>query len=148
MSRLLGRYKTFPITLYRLQQNKKVILKEFLAQAELGKNSYDYRLQEDGLIHPNETEFVSHPNGISLRPFGLALKNMSLRYKFKYAYEIPKNTRIPENLILIHEMGDGYSLESTIKCTPEELNDRLTKFLKKQTQMSKENFLRKLLENV
>ena len=148
MSKLLGRYKTFPVTLYRLQQKKEVLLRDFMTQTNLGRNSYDFRLGEDGLIHPNESEFFIFPNGMSLRPLGLTLKNVAMTYKFKYAYEIPMNTPIPENLILLHEHTDHYSLQSSIKCTPEELNDRLTKFLKKQTLMSKENFVRKLLDNI
>lgn len=147
MCRLLGKYKTFPINLYRLQQKKEVILREIDSQIKIGSKSFDFRLKEDGLIHPNETEFFFSPNGMSLRPLGPSLQNIAMTYKFKYAYEIPINTPIPENLILLHEYKDHYSLQTAIKCTHEELNDRLTNFLKKQTLMSKENFLKKLLDH-
>lgn len=140
--KLLGRYKTFPISLYRLQQKKDVKLRDFHSQQIIGRNSYDFILKKDGLIHPNDTEFFLYPNGMSLRPIGLALKNIVKSYKFNYVYEIPKDTPVPENLVLLHEHTDHYSLQTCSKCTPEELNEALTKFLYTQKLLNKTEFLK------
>ena len=42
---------------------------------------------------------------------------------------IPEAEVIPADLVLLHEHGDHYSLQTSATCTPDELNFRLSTFL-------------------
>jgi hypothetical protein len=53
---------------------------------------------------------------------------------------IPKDTIIPEKLVLLHEFGDHYSLQTTEICTKEELEDRMNKFISKFKPIKEEDY--------
>jgi hypothetical protein len=128
--KLLGRYtKTFPITLFRLQPQKEVKLREFIRQQEKDLTYFDFRLMNDGLIHPQSTEYFVFPNGMSMRPTGKKLENFLKSFRGKCIYMVKEGTKIPDNLVLLHEHTDHYSLQTSVPCKEDELNERLTKFL-------------------
>ncbi|CAF0780093.1 unnamed protein product [Brachionus calyciflorus] len=131
--KLLGRYtKTFPITLFRLQPGYDVKLREFFRQQAKNLPSYDFKIMKDGLIHPMTTDEFIQPNGIS----------------GKCIYIIKEGVQLPENLVLLHEHTDHYSLQTTIACKEEDLNKRLTRFLKENgSLLSKDQLLKLIKEN-
>ena len=53
---------------------------------------------------------------------------------------IPEGTVIPQDLILIHEHGDHYSLQTSVPILPSELNSKLTRFLKPFESFPKEDY--------
>ncbi len=138
---LIGKYKVFPITLYRLQQKKVVKLREMSSQLELGKSHFDFTLK-DGMVHPNNTDKFIGPNGMSLLPLGQSLSKVAKTYNFSYIYEISAGAEIPDDLILLHEHTDHYSLQTSIICSPNDFDKRLTLFLQKQKSLSKDDFLK------
>jgi hypothetical protein len=66
--RLLGRYKTLPIDLFRFQGGLNVKLREFNQQKSLGRTSFDLKVGPNGLVHPSDGEFFK---GHFLFPFFL-----------------------------------------------------------------------------
>ncbi len=140
-NKLIGKYKVFPITLYRLQQKKTVKLSDMLSQLKKGRSSFDFTLRE-GMIYPNTTDTFEGPNGMSLRPLGQNLSKFAKSYNFDFVYEISEGTQIPDDLILVHEYCDHYSLQTSIISSPEDLNNKLTMFLQKQKSLKKEDFLK------
>ena len=46
-----------------------------------------------------------------------------------YVTAIPKGTQIPENLILLHEKDDHYSLQCSVPMTPAQVVGKINKFL-------------------
>lgn len=53
---------------------------------------------------------------------------------------VPKGTPIPDHLVLLHEHGDHYSLQTAVPLTPKKMNDALNKFLAAFEIMSKEEY--------
>ena len=96
---------------------------------------------ENGLINPMESDYYITPNGLSLRPRGIYICDIisSFKGKFEVVY-IPAGVDIPEGLVLILEIGDHYSLQTTVPISPPELNKKMTDFLKPFERMAKEEF--------
>lgn len=137
----LTRFRVFPMDLFRICQTKKVTLREFEAQKKKGSRSYDYILTEDKLIHPAVGDTFVKPNGLSLRPQGINMWDILSTWSGKTnVLVIPKDTVVPDDLVLIHEHGDHYSLQTSISRTPRDLNASLTKFMDKFELMSKNDY--------
>jgi hypothetical protein len=144
MTSRLTRFRVVPVDLYRLQTGWNVKLREFHAQKAKQKASFDYKQNAEGKIEPTVGDFFKGPNGMSLRPAGPNLTNIATSYNAKNVYRIPEGVEIPENMVLIHEHTDHYSLQTTVVCTEKELNARMTKFLKQHAEeMTMEQFLEK-----
>ncbi len=79
---------------------------------------------------------------MSLRPLGQTLSKLAKSYNFDCVYEISEGTQIPDDLILVHEYSDHYSLQTSIISSPEDLNKKLTMFLQKQKSLKKDDFLK------
>ncbi|RNA03808.1 hypothetical protein BpHYR1_021722 [Brachionus plicatilis] len=134
--KLLGRYtKAFPITLFRFQSRSEVKLREFIRQQQKNLPSFDFRLMSDGLIHPMTTDQFIQPNGMSLRPAGNTLETLLKSFRGKYIYMVKEGTAIPDNLVLLHEHTDHYSLQTSIQCSEKDLNENLTRFLKENASL-------------
>ncbi|KAH6684079.1 hypothetical protein B0J14DRAFT_572017 [Halenospora varia] len=59
-------------------------------------------------------------------------------------YSIPRDTPLPEELILVHEHTDHYSMQPVIEMSLDDLNQRITKFLQRSgTLYSTEQWLMK-----
>ena len=50
---VVKRFKSLPVTLYRLQGKVPVRLRVYAEQMEKGRTSYDLKTGEDGLVHIN-----------------------------------------------------------------------------------------------
>jgi len=109
----------------------------------LAKNSqsYDFTIGENGLINPMESDYFVTPNGLSLRPAGINNWDIIWTYKGKFrVVYIPAGVEIPEGLVLILERGDHYSLQTTVSISLQELNKKMTDFLKPFERLSREEF--------
>lgn len=140
---ILGRYTVFPTTLVRLQTGKGVAFREYEEQVKKGSRSYDFTKREDGLYHPAplSNEFIG-PNGLSLRPPGLNMWEILDNYKGGkiVVSEVPKDTPVPEGMVLLHEHNDHYSLQTTEPIDPKVFTKRATAFFKKYPQYPKEDY--------
>ena len=125
------RYTKLPIELFRVQRGVKVALREYERQIAKKSRSFDFKLQPDGLIHPETGDQFRTPNGMSLRPggpvFGEILSMFAKTYK---VIRLPPGLELPDKLVLIHEHSDHYSVQTTEPCSEQELNNRMTEWLK------------------
>ena len=131
---LVARFaKRTPVNLFRIQVGVNVKLRAHADQLAAGRSSYDIKVH-DGLVQsfePAESRFMG-PNGMSLRPagpmFGIIVGTFKSNPKLGI-YEIPEGTPIPDNLALLHEHSDHFSLQPAVPMTLVELNRALTAFL-------------------
>ena len=145
-SRNMKHFNVFPKTLYRLQNSKKINLRAWTPEIAEALKSYDFITHPDGLIHPISGDFFSKPNGMSLRPIGVSLMNIAKSYDFKWVYVLKEGISIPNNLVLVHEYNDHYSLQTTEPCSITDFNDRLNEFIKDQPALSSDEFKKLLIE--
>ena len=141
--RLIGRYKTTPTVLYRIQSGAKVNLREKSKQDALGRSSYDL-VVHSGLVLPRPSAYFEGPNGMSLRPNGPMFQEVMRGFRGKniYIYEIPKDLAVPEDLVILHEHSDHYSFQCDREMPLKELNAKLTLFLDAHAKrMTKEQFM-------
>ena len=139
----LVRYQITPVLLFRNQATRKVALRQKARQESLNRSSFDFKLHEDGKIHPTIGVKFTLPNGASCRPAGQTLTKIISRFNGNCIFVIPKGTPLPEELILIHEHTDHYSIQTAVNCSENELNERLSKFFEKMEMISKEYFQKK-----
>ncbi|KAK2773961.1 hypothetical protein FQN52_005569 [Onygenales sp. PD_12] len=86
------------------------------------------------------------PNGASLRPNTKRLQEVVRRIRgdSHYVYRIPAGTPLPDDLILVHEFRDHYSLQARKEMTVEDLNFTITQFLESEaTCFEKNEWLRR-----
>ena len=130
---IIGRYNTLPISLYRIcNTSRKIVLRDYNVQKAKGLASYDLILNKDGIVEPSPltNEFLG-PNGASLRPAGTNMFDIvSNRKGVTNILEIPKDTVLPEGLVLLHEHGDHYSLQCSKPMKLKELHSLMNNFLK------------------
>lgn len=123
------RHEIVPITLYRVQPRLPVSLRSHASQMQLGRESFDLKLHEDGLVHPVLGDSFTGPNGMSLRPDCSKFRCLlsSFRGPFK-VYTLQSGLQIPEDLLLIHEHTDHYSLQVKKSMSLDHFNSLLTDF--------------------
>jgi hypothetical protein len=137
-----------PLTLFRIMtgKRKKVILRERGAQLAKGSRSFDFtmRPEDDGLIHPlNGTQFVG-PNGMSMRPNGMSQLEILAGMRGEVSVcEVPEGAPIPAGLVLVHEHTDHFSMQTSVPCTPRELNEKLTSFIAQYEHYPKSEWFRR-----
>ncbi|ATY61207.1 hypothetical protein A9K55_006877 [Cordyceps militaris] len=110
---------SLPYTLFRLSAKKNIKLRDLTIRS---RPSYDV-ISDQGIVHPlTTTETYAGPNGASMRPLGEA--QISLVENFRgdsvVVYEIPENTPLPPDLVLVHEYDDHYSLQPSKDMTVDE----------------------------
>ncbi|RPB26618.1 hypothetical protein L211DRAFT_820970 [Terfezia boudieri ATCC MYA-4762] len=140
---LLGRYTIVPVDLFRISAKPQIVLRDFDSQNASGRTSYDLHLGPDGLVHPKPGPNWEGPNGASIRPNGPMLQEIIRNFKGKNTtvYRLPEGTNLPEQLILLHEHSDHYSLQTTEPVELKELNHRLTNLLQsKGERMTQKEF--------
>ena len=142
MTNILTRFKSVPVTLFRIQLKDTIKLREKAKQEKLQRSSYDFILQPDGLVHPAVGDTFKFPNGASLRPLGPVLKEIIANFRGNCIFVVPKDTPIPDDLVLLHEHSDHYSLQTSVPCTEKQLNQRLQTFFSKLPQMDKATFFK------
>jgi hypothetical protein len=131
---IIARYTdVVPISLFRIcAKSRNVVLREYEVQIAKGSRSYDVTLAKDGLIYPAPLDNVFiGPNGASLRPAGINMWDiLSERKGVTNVLEVPKGTKIPEGLVLLHEHGDHYSLQCTAPMKRKALETLMNSFVK------------------
>ncbi|KAK8931643.1 hypothetical protein VCV18_000168 [Metarhizium anisopliae] len=64
--------------------------------------------------------FAVAPNGASMRPnspYQQSLVSWRFRGSDMIVYSVPKGTRLPDDLVLVHERSDHYSLQPAVPMT-------------------------------
>ncbi len=139
----LTKFQVAPITLFLISTTKKVALRDYNVQKGLGRTSFDYIPESNGLIIP-ANEYYEKPNGMSLRPEGVNMWDILSRFNNRAEIQIiPKNALIPPELVLCLEHGDHYSLQTSEPVNPKELNARLNAFLADKERISKEEYFKR-----
>ena len=142
--KISGRFTTIPVDLFRIETAAKINLREKTKQQLKNSMSYDYTVAADGLIHAAIGDFFIGPNGLSLRPAEVNNWDIISSYKGKFKIVcLPKGLKLPTELILLHERGDHYSLQTAISCPIEDLNKRMTELLKPLERMTKEDYFKR-----
>lgn len=116
-------------------------------QVELdkGNSSYDYVQSPDGLIYPSKEDFYKAPNGLSLFPYCVFIIDiLENRPKNTVVTILPKGLKIPDSLVLIHEFGDHFSLQTTSPITPAALNTTMSNFLSPLEVISKAEYFKRM----
>ncbi|KAL2859976.1 uncharacterized protein BJX67DRAFT_386463 [Aspergillus lucknowensis] len=111
------------------------------------QRSFDLLTEADKVrplaLNPTTYEW---PNGASMRPNSPTQQNLvrSFRGSTVYVYSIPAGVELPDDLILVHEFGDHYSLQARKSMTVDELNAKITNFLTTSGErLTKEEWLKK-----
>ena len=132
---LLGRFtRTVPVTLFRIQVGAAAKLRPEASATAAGRKSFDICCAPDSNAvaprDPAEPRFLG-PNGMSLRPAGHMCGVIVGMFRGRGArvFEVRQGVSIPEELVLLHEHTDHYSLQPAVPMTLDELNAGLTRFL-------------------
>lgn len=142
-AKLIGRYQVVPRDLFRIMLGPNVRLRDLATQQTKGRSSYDL-IVHDGLVKPSEGEFFQGPNGASFRPNTFNLQNTVRTFKAPEftVLKLPEGTKLPPNLVLLHEHTDHFSIQCAEPMKLYDLNGAITRLIKKQgTTYSKEEFL-------
>ena len=121
--------------------NKNIKLHEKLEQLAKNARSYDFVLSADGFINPNPDDIFREANGLSLFPYSTTLIDLlEIREGKVSVVVIPKGAKIPDELVLIHEFGEHFSLQTNVKATPDEVNSNIMNFFEPFEMISKEEY--------
>jgi hypothetical protein len=144
-SGVVKRFKTLPLTLFRLQNRLPVRLREKANQLAVGRSSYDLIQRDDGLIHPATGTTFTGPNGMSLRPASESMWRIANNYPgTATVYRLQEGLELPSGLVVLHERTDQYSLQTDEPIALETLNERLTNLLVQCPTQTLEQFIAQL----
>lgn len=136
------RFTKLPITLFRVQPRLPVNLRDFDTQQAKGRPAYDLKIHPDGLVHPADGDEFIGPNGMSLRP---GTENMLAIVKAwrgdTMVYRLQEGLLLPDELIVLHERDDHYSMQTREPVLLETLNARITELLERSPVQTKEQFI-------
>ncbi|KAK4151342.1 hypothetical protein C8A00DRAFT_17241 [Chaetomidium leptoderma] len=122
-------YTEFPMTMFRLNAGNTIKLRAYSAAKP--NKSYDVVTYDGDFVRPTD-DFTQyhHPNGASMRPEGKVLTGLVDNFKGNnvMVYKVPKGTSVPEDLLLVHEHTDHYSLQPRVQMSVEDLNAKLDSF--------------------
>ena len=143
MSRLT-RFRQLPLTLYRIQPRLQVSLRDFDTQMAKKRESYDLKLH-NGLVLPMTGDTFHTPNGMSLRPNSDTMVRILNQFRGDVnVYSILQGTILPDDLVVIHEHTDHYSMQTTVPVSLPDLNAKMTELLSKCMCVTREEFLARL----
>ncbi|KAL4799668.1 hypothetical protein BDV19DRAFT_234378 [Aspergillus venezuelensis] len=99
-----------------------------------------------GKVQPKALNAATYqpPNEASMRPNTPRMHILTsiLRGNSACIYSVPAGTPLPDNLILIHEFRDHYSLQPREEMTVDDLNASITRFLQGKGRLfTKEEWL-------
>ncbi|RSH77319.1 uncharacterized protein EHS24_003630 [Apiotrichum porosum] len=131
------------MTLFRIQPRLPATLRSHADQMAKGRTSFDLKLRRDGLVHPMPVgASYTTPNGMSLRPIGPNMDRILRNYPGSpMVYGLQEGSRLPEDLCVVHERGDHYSLQTTRPVTLAQLNTTMTAFLESLPYQTAAQFL-------
>ncbi len=141
----MQRYTRLPLTLYRIQANLPVRLRDYQTQMEKNRQSFDLKLH-DGLVKPVPvgSQFET-PNGMSLRPPTPVMQNILTAFRGNPTiYRFQQGMALPEPLVIYHEHTNQYSLQTSEAMPLDEFNERLTKLLQSLPAQTREDFFASL----
>ncbi|OJJ85526.1 uncharacterized protein ASPGLDRAFT_1360456 [Aspergillus glaucus CBS 516.65] len=100
----------------------------------------------NGLVRPLALDLSTYefPNGASIRPNTSVMQKLARTAKNPHVciYCVAKGTELPEDLILVHEFRDHYSLQAGRGMGVDDLNEKITDFLsEKGERLSREGWL-------
>ncbi|KAH7389377.1 hypothetical protein DE146DRAFT_663911 [Phaeosphaeria sp. MPI-PUGE-AT-0046c] len=127
MSRFIQSFRVFPVELFRVNHGHYVRLREWTGQRPV----YDIHTQ-DGYVKAKAMDPTTYtpPNGASMRPDPQRNVNLikNMRGMDIVVYSVPAGTKLPDDLILVHEFKEHYSLQPARDMHISDLDEKLTKF--------------------
>ncbi|KAI9755954.1 MAG: hypothetical protein M4579_004085 [Chaenotheca gracillima] len=144
-SKTIRTFRKLPKDLFRINNGPAIKLRDWSVNPT---RTFDLKT-EDGLVKPkalNPSTYVA-PNGASMRPNSSMHRNILSRFRAinTIVYSVPAaecrefnkavGTQLPEDLILVHEHLDHYSLQPTKDVALEELEETITEFLNRKGKM-------------
>ncbi|EGD87476.1 hypothetical protein H113_06073 [Trichophyton rubrum MR1459] len=149
MSRFIKSYSIIPKDLFRINNGRVVRLRAYPGPRR-PPGLFDL-LTHNGMVQPKALNPATYqpPNGASMRPNTLKMQQnaASLRGSSACIYKLDAGIRIPDDLILVHEFKDHYSLQARNIMTVEDLNAKITRFLEGSGRcLSKDEWLREYPE--
>ncbi|KIX05840.1 uncharacterized protein Z518_03813 [Rhinocladiella mackenziei CBS 650.93] len=146
MSKYINRFTMIPKELFRLSNGSTLSL---CGRTMKTTGSYDI-LTEGGKVKPKAItypETYEGPNGASMRPNTPTQHQIVRNFKVSgvIIYAVPKDTRLPDGLVLVHERGDhSFSPVAWPRLMLAELNTKINNFLAAKAQrMTKSEWLEK-----
>ena len=110
-----------------------------------GRQSFDLKIHDDGLVHPAHGETWIGPNGMSLRPATENMLHIAKNYRGNVTvYRMQEGMDMPDGLVVLHERDDHYSLQTDEPVPLEELNSKLTHFLETLPKQTRDQFVDQL----
>ncbi|OAA63639.1 hypothetical protein SPI_03802 [Niveomyces insectorum RCEF 264] len=134
---LIAVFNTLPKELFRVNNGPYVRLRDWSVRRQV----YDV-VSQNGRIMPKALDASTYqaPNGASMRP-NSPYQQRLVRHIFKgtdvLVYAVPAGTRLPMDLILVHERSDHYSLQPARMMTIDDLNTKITDFLQRKGRIYK-----------
>ncbi|KAL7574991.1 hypothetical protein ACA910_010809 [Epithemia clementina (nom. ined.)] len=143
LNQLVKRYQVLPKTLYRIQAKLPIRLRDYDTQMAKGRASYDLKLCPiTKKVLPAEGDEWIGPNGASLRPATETMVGILKDWVGEPTiFRLNEGMRLPDDLVVIHERDDHYSMQTTIPVELDELNDKITKIMEEAPQQTREQFL-------
>ncbi|MCJ1340505.1 hypothetical protein MMC09_005801 [Bachmanniomyces sp. S44760] len=131
-----------PKELFRVNNGRLIKLREWTVNCE---GSFDLRT-EAGKVKPKALSPTSYsaPNGASMRPNSDFQQRLVSGFKGAkvVVYAVAAGTPLPDDLILVHEHTDHYSLQPAKEMSLPDLNGKITTFLEtNSTILKKEQWL-------
>ncbi|RDL37083.1 uncharacterized protein BP5553_04516 [Venustampulla echinocandica] len=137
---MINTFRTIPKALFRLSYGREINLRPWSLQRQ---TSFDVRPDSQGLVRPKALT-QRPPNGASMRPNTTIQQNLLKRMKGQnvVVYSVAEGVVLPNDLIIVHERGDHYSLQATVPMSVEQLSAKITTFLQRSsTVLTKEQFI-------
>ncbi|KAF4511175.1 hypothetical protein G6O67_002995 [Ophiocordyceps sinensis] len=143
-SKLMKLFRTFPKDIFRVNNGPHVQLREYVE----GLRVYDIHVTH-GMVKPlaPHAQVFEAPNGASMRPNSTnqqRLVGSSFKGPNVIVYAVAAGTPLPEDLVLVHERSDHYSLQPSKVMTLQGLDSAITNFLwHKATMYTREQWIDK-----
>ncbi|KAA8645051.1 uncharacterized protein ATNIH1004_009262 [Aspergillus tanneri] len=137
MSRFIARFSIFPKELFRLNNGNTIRIRD---RAVKRVGSFDVTT-EDGKVKPKA---VDHPDTYQRTRSLILWHDLVKNFigKDMIVYSVPLGTKLPDDLTLVHEKGDHFSLQPTREMTLEEFNSKINEFYRMSAkQFTREQWL-------
>ncbi|KAG6122916.1 hypothetical protein E4U13_000873 [Claviceps humidiphila] len=115
---LIAVFRKFPKEIHRVNNGPSVTLRAWSPY----RRSYNIVTKQHGLVEAkalNPSTYVA-PNGASMGPnsvYQQSLVSWRFRGSDVIVYSVPKGTSLPDDLVLVHERTDHYSLQPAEQMT-------------------------------
>ena len=141
---MMQRFTRFPQTLYRIQPRLPVKLRDYETQISKNRLSFDLKLHK-GLVLPMQGNHFHTPNGMSLRQANDKMMNILSNFRgdlnLLRIYRMQENSPVPDDMVLILEHSDHYSLQTSKEVSLNDFNSKLTEYLQSLPSLTKEQFV-------